>query len=197
MSFKKLFVLLLLAALCSAAPAQENLQKVEQVQDKTGNDPKQPGEYSPHFEGNVTLGYQLGEGSFGLNRLKLDLSGSYLFIPQISLGVGIGARQYPDLKATMLPVYADFRACPLNTRLSPFFSLQIGTTFHMSKEFENIGMFVSPNLGISSRFADGTSMNFSIGYEYQRITFYTQGFGSLYEFTKNCGAVSFNLGFSF
>ena len=136
------------------------------------NEAGQTTEANAGFKGVVTLGYQLGVGDYGLNRLKLNLSGGYLVDPQILLGAGIGARQYPDIKATLLPIYAEFRGWLLTSRVSPFFSFQVGTMFHVSKEFENVGIFVSPNLGVSSRFSDGTSMNFSLGYEYQRMGFY-------------------------
>lgn len=169
----------------------------EDADENPDNATKSLTEPNPGFEGNVTLGYQLGVGDYGLSRLKLDLSAGYRIDPHISLGVGIGARQYPDLKATLLPVYADFRGWLLTSKVSPFFSFQVGTMFHASEEFKNVGIFVSPNLGVTSRFSDGTSMHFTIGYEYQRMGFYKQGAGYIYKSNENCGAVSFNVGFAF
>ena len=165
--------------------------------EKPENGDEQPTVPGQGFGGSITLGYQLGVGDYGVSRVKLDLSAGYRIDPHISLGAGIGARQYPDFKATLLPVYVDFRGWLLTTRVSPFFSFQVGTMFHMSKDFENVGIFVSPNLGVSSRFSDGTSMHFSIGYEYQRMDFYRQAYGYAEQFNGNCGAVSINIGVAF
>ena len=226
MSLKKLLVLLLMVILCSPASAQAEFHEVQQdllveqipedsmeiktdiqtvfmdknrqyANENPDNGNKQPSEPGQGFAGNVTIGYQLGVGDYGMSRLKLDLSAGYHVDPHVSLGAGIGARQYPDMKATLLPVYAEFRGWLLTSKVSPFISFQVGTVFHASKNFSNVGILVSPNLGVSSRFSDGTSMIFSIGYEYQRMGFYKYGFNDLYKFTENCGAVSFNIGLSF
>ena len=169
----------------------------EDADENPENDTRLPAEPIAGFEGIVTLAYQVGVGDYGLSRLKLNLSAGYRVDPQILLGAGIGARQYPDLKATFLPVYAEFRGWLLTSRVSPYFSFQVGTMFHISEDFKNVGIFAAPNLGVSTRFSDGTAMHFSLGYEYQRMGFYRQALGYVFKFNENCGAVSFNIGFAF
>ncbi len=149
------------------------------------------------FEGNGALGYNLGNGDYGLDRLMINLSLGYRFYPVFFLGAGLGARQYPDLKATIVPVYIDFRGILMDRKVSPFVSVQFGTSLNASDGFKNVGMLIGPNFGINFRLPEESQVYFSIGYEFQQMDFYIWQSGYVSVSKKNNGAISLRVGFTF
>lgn len=149
------------------------------------------------FEGNAALGYDLGTGDYGQDRLMINLSAGYRFYPLFFLGAGLGVRQYPDLKATIVPVYLDFRGILMDRKISPFVSAQLGTALNASDSFKNVGLMLGPNFGINFRLPEGSQVYFSIGYEFQYMNFYRMQMGYTTISKENNGALSFRVGFTF
>lgn len=149
------------------------------------------------FEGNAALGYDIGSGDYGLDRLMIDLSVGYRFYPVFFIGAGLGVRQYPDLKATIIPVYFDFRGILMDTKVSPFVSAQFGTSLDATNKFRKVGLMICPNAGINFRNSNDTQVYLSLGYEFQYMNFYNMH-GGYYNVSKqNNGAISFKVGFTF
>jgi hypothetical protein len=88
------------------------------------------------YKGIVELGYQIGIGDYGMDRLKLNIINSYKINPYFSLGFGTGLRYYFDAEAAVIPVFADFRTNFINNKISPYLSLGVGYSFDATNDFE-------------------------------------------------------------
>lgn len=151
------------------------------------------------YKGIVELGYQIGVGEIGLNRLKLNIINGVQINPFFSLGFGTGLRYYLDSqfksnpKTLLIPVFADFRAQAMNNKVSPFLAIAVGYSFNASNDFEGVGLLLNPSIGVSFKVSDKSAMNISIGYEIQKMTYQILTFSS----TINESAIGINVGISF
>lgn len=151
----------------------------------------------PGYKGIVELGYQIGMGEYGLDRLKFNLVNGYQINPYFSVGIGTGLRYYFNSKAALIPVFSDFRANFMDNKVSPFLSLGFGYSFNASNNFKGIGILLNPSAGVSFKVSNKSSVNIGIGYEIQRMDFYPYNYYEIYFITKNSGAISINAGISF
>lgn len=153
------------------------------------------------YRGTVEVGYQLGVGDFGLDRLKMNIINAYQLSPYFSLGIGTGLRFYYDADAALIPVFADFRAYVLNHKVSPYLSLGAGYSFNATNNLDGVGIFLNPAAGVSFKVSKKSSMNIGLGYEMQRMDFFFYGYYNNYPYTysslENSGAISLTAGFSF
>ena len=150
------------------------------------------------YKGIVELGYQIGTGDFGMDRLKLNIINAYQLNPYFSLGFGTGLRFYFDEDAAVIPVFADFRANFIDNKISPYLSLGIGYSFDATNGFEGVGFLLNPTVGVSFMVSDKSAINVGLGYEMQRTEFLFYNYGSVfYSDSKNSGAISINVGISF
>ena len=106
-----------------------------------------------------------------------------------------------------VPVFAYFRANFLNRRCSPFFALAAGGNFsgkqtlHLDLcdvKYNNMGMFVNPQLGVNFRTTTKTAAYFAVGFKCLTAPAcieYT-GYNATFKPTLGYG-VDFNLGFTF
>lgn len=147
----------------------------------------------------VELGYEIGTGNFGMDRLKFNVINGYQFNPYFSLGFGTGLRYYPDAELALMPIFADFRANFMDNKVSPYLSLGVGYSFDATNSFEGVGLLLNPILGVSFMISEKSAMNVGIGYEMQRMQFRTSsGWNNrIQTFTENTSAISFNVGLSF
>lgn len=145
------------------------------------------------YVGYAELGYSAGIGNEGLSVLKLNVINGYQINQYLSIGFGTGLRYFIGFDAAVLPIFANFRAHLANKKVSPYFSMDAGTTLNIFDGFRNIGALVSPTGGLSIRFHDNSTINFGIGYEMQALTLYKNNGSSL---KVNSNGLSFILGFS-
>ncbi len=145
----------------------------------------------------VELGYQIGVGDFGMDRLKLNIINGYQINPYFSLGFGTGLRYYFDEEAALIPVFADFRANFMDNNVSPYLSLGVGYTFDATNSFEGVGFLLNPTVGVSLKVSDKSVMNIGLGYEMQKMDFYLFGYDYYYSSSENSGAISISVGISF
>jgi len=148
------------------------------------------------YKGIAELGYQFGVGDYGMDRLKLDIINGYQINPHFSLGFGTGLRYYFDASAAVIPFFADFRANFIDNEISPYLSLGIGYSFDATNDFEGVGFLLNPTVGVSFKISDKSAVNVGLGYEMQRMKFYSYGW-SYDEFSQNSGALSLVVGISF
>lgn len=153
----------------------------------------------PGYKGITELGYEIGVGDYGYDRIKLNIINGYQVNQSFSLGIGTGLRYYNDLEALLVPIFADFRGnLPLNSKVSPYMSLGIGYSFDATNSFEGVGLMLNPTIGVSFKVSDKSAMNVGLGYEMQKMDFYLFDGSSLFSAGKqNSGAISINIGFSF
>lgn len=171
----------------------EKLTK-EPIQGKSGGSLSNSGLQSS-YKGIVELGYQIGAGYYGMDRLKLNIINGYQINPYFSLGFGTGLRYYFDAEAALIPVFADFRANFMNNKISPYLSLGVGYSFDATNDFAGVGFLLNPTVGVSFKVSDKSAMNVGLGYEMQKIDYY--GGYSYYSRSENSGAISINVGISF
>lgn len=173
----------------------EKLAK-EQYQRKSGSSLNNTGLQSG-YKGIVELGYQIGTGDYGMDRLKLNIINGYQINPYFSLGFGTGLRYYFDEEAALIPVFADFRANFINNKVSPYFSLGVGYSFDATNDFEGVGFLLNPTVGVSFKVSEKSAMNVGLGYEMQKMDFYYGGYFGYFSSSENSGAISINVGISF
>jgi len=173
----------------------EKLAK-EQYQRKSGSSLNNTGLQSG-YKGIVELGYQIGTGDYGMDRLKLNIINGYQINPYFSLGFGTGLRYYFDEAAALIPVFADFRANFINNKVSPYFSLGVGYSFDATNGFEGVGFLLNPTVGVGFKVSEKSAMNVGLGYEMQKMDFYYGGYYGYYSSSENSGAISINVGISF
>jgi len=143
------------------------------------------------YRGIIELGYQIGVGDYGTNRLKLDLINSYQINSYFSLGFGIGLRYYFEEEA-LIPFFAYFRSNFMDNKTSPYFSLGIGYSLNASRDFEGGGFILNSTIGISFKISERAVMNVGIGYEMQKMEI-----DYFYAGSENSGAIGANIGISF
>ena len=139
------------------------------------------------YKGIIESGYQVGVGSYGRDRFKLNIINGYQINPYFSLGFGTGLRYYYErlgpAKAA-IPIFGDFRVNFMNRRFSPYLSLGVG--YSLTQDFEGLGTLFNHTVGVSIMISKRNALN--VGIEYER-----QGTGSYY----SSGAIGFNVGISF
>lgn len=170
----------------------EKLTK-EPIQRKSGGSVSNSGLQSG-YKGIVELGYQIGTGDYGMDRLKINIINGYQLNPYFSLGFGIGLRYYFDAEAAVTPVFADFKANFIDNKISPYLSLGVGYSFDATNDFEGVGFLLNPVVGVSFKVSDKSAMNVGLGYELQKMDFYYY-YGE--SSSENSGAISINVGISF
>ena len=173
----------------------EKLTK-EVIQGKSGGSLSNSGLQSV-YKGIVELGYQIGTGDYGMDRLKLNIINGYQINPYFSLGFGTGLRYYFDAEAALIPLFADFRANFIDNKISPYLSLGVGYSFDATNDFEGVGFLLNPTVGVSFKVSDKSAMNVGLGYEMQKMKFYDYWYGDTYTYNENSGAISINVGISF
>ncbi len=149
---------------------------------------------SAGYKGIVDIGYDIGVGDYGVDRIRLNIINGYQFNPYFSMGFGLGVRYYYDAEAALMPFFADFRANFIDNSVSPYFSLGFGYSFDLTDYFEGVGILLNPTIGVSFKVSDKTALNIGVGYEMQRMKYYDYYNGSS---SLNSGAIGFNFGVSF
>jgi len=148
----------------------------------------------PHFIRIVELGYEIGTGTWGLDRVKFNFINSYQFTPFFSAGLGTGMRYYVDSDIFVLPIFTDLRATLLPGPVAPYIAIGLGYSLDTRHNFEGMGIMFSPNVGATFKITDKNSVNIGVGYELQRLTArYLEYWGS----GINSGAVSLTAGITF
>lgn len=145
------------------------------------------------YRGRVEVGYEVGVGSLAMDRLKLNIINGYQINEYFTLGVGTGVRYYLDAEEILVPIYGDFKAnYMIGDKITRFVSLGVGYTFNGSDDFSDVGLFLSPTIGLSYQLSNRNAINISLGYEVQKLDVTDEILKSI-----NAGAVSINVGISF
>lgn len=130
----------------------------------------------------VDLGYTVGTGDFGVDRIELSTSFGYQFNPYFYAGAGLAANYYYDADVFGLPIFAHVRGNILNNNITPFVDFKIG--YSPLKDAK--GLYLSPSVGCKIN-----SLNVSLGYTLQKAS------EDYYGITINCGGISFKVGYEF
>jgi len=136
------------------------------------------------YKGFIDLGYTIGVGDWGVDRIELSTSHGYQFNPYLYAGAGIAANYYYDAEVVGMPIFAHVRGNILNNSISPYVDFRIG----YSPLEDCQGLYMAPSIGCKLK-----SFNFSIGYVMQKVK-YDGYYG---DESDNCGGLSFKFGFEF
>lgn len=120
--------------------------------------------------GIIEVGYQkekqINPTNYRNARIKINAIAGYQINPYYSLGIGTGLRyDLPELSPTV-PIFANFKATIPRRNYSPYLSLGLGSIF-VTSDFESIGYFFDPRLGISIKTNGKWSINIAVNYELQ------------------------------
>lgn len=117
------------------------------------------------FIGIFEAGYQK-ESDHSHARIKLNAIAGYQINPYYSFGIGTGLRyELPELSPAV-PIFANFKATIPRKNYSPYLSLGLGSIF-VTNDFECIGYFFDPRLGVSIKTNGKWSINIAVNYELQ------------------------------
>lgn len=136
------------------------------------------------YKGFVDLGYTLGVGDWGVDRVELSTSHGYQFNPYLYVGAGVGVNYYFDAEVVGLPIFAHVRGNILDNSISPYVDFRIG--YSPLKDVQ--GLYMAPSVGCKIY-----SFNVSIGYVMQKAKYtyyYLDG-------SENCGGFSIKVGYEF
>lgn len=146
------------------------------------------GGLTPGYRGFIDLGYTIGTGDYGEDRVEFATSHGYQFAHFLYAGLGAGVHYYFDSEVVEIPIFAHLRSEFLNNRISPFFDFKIGYTV-----YDATGFYLTPTVGC--RFAIGNRAGFSVGlgYTMQKIEYDDY----YYSGSENVGGLSIKVGFDF
>ena len=149
------------------------------------------------YKGLVELGYQIGTGDFGLDRIKLNIINGYQINPYISMGVGTGMRYYHEEEIALIPIFADIRVNFVQSYVSPYLSIGVGYSLDATYDFKGAGSMINPTIGANFKVSDTSMLNVGFGYEIQKLDYYITLDGWSYRGSVNSGALSVIIGISF
>lgn len=140
------------------------------------------------YRGFVDLGYTIGTGDFGEDRIEFATSHGYQFNPYIFAGLGVGAHYYFDSEVVEIPIFAHIRSEFLNNSISPFLDFKAGYSV-----YDATGFYMTPSVGC--RFAVGKQSGISVGlgYTMQKVEYDYYSYSG----SENCGGFSIKVGFDF
>ena len=141
------------------------------------------------YRGFVELGYTVGTGDWGANRVEFATSHGYQFNPYFYAGLGAGVNYYHEGDGVVeVPIFADLRADILNNWITPYVDFRIGYTV-----YDYTGFYMSPTVGCRFAFDNSLALNFGIGYTMQKVELSSR----YYSERINLGGFSIKLGIEF
>jgi hypothetical protein len=156
----------------------------------------------------MSAGILTGENELGsTTSYSFHLSNGYQF--KNGLGVGIGSG-FEEMEISIIPLYADIRYYPLNTRISPYAQLKTGYGFAASdKDLEHDyyytpvdskgGFLFNAIAGVSLYTWQRVAINIGVGYQKIEISQeqYWWGGASTKETITHFNRIELQLGFTF
>lgn len=115
------------------------------------------------YRGIVEIGwaYSGGLGS------DVSIINGYQFNQFFYTGIGISSWFFISSDSEwsdFFPIYADFRVDFLDKKISPYISLDLGTTLRLFDDFEVVGLFIDPAVGVSYNLSNKICLNAGIRY---------------------------------
>lgn len=140
------------------------------------------------YRGFVDLGYSIGTGTFGEDRIEVATSHGYQFNPYVFAGAGVGFNYFFDSEVIGIPIYAHVRSEFLNNSITPFADFKIGYSVVDAE-----GFYMTPSVGC--RFAIGELRGLSVSLVYTLLKAEVGNY--YYSDTETVGGFSIKVGFDF
>jgi len=147
------------------------------------------------YKGFIDLGYGIGVGDFGEDRLEISTAHGYQINTYFFAGAGLGLNYFHDASAYGIPIFADFRGSyPIsNSKIAPFFDFKIGYSVGDAE-----GFYCSPSVGIRIAASEKCGINIGLGYEIQKVdAFWITSSYDIFKTKENTGAFTIKLGLDF
>ena len=179
------------------------LDEVEKITKEMPKDKEEQNQNTSNGIGSITnidFGWNSGVGFYGLDRFRLNISTSIKFNKYFSLGLGSGIRKYVDYSGVIIPLFLNARTNLSDKNVKPFIQFLAGYSFNPNNEWNNVGLILNPEFGLSFKTSKRTSLNFSIGYEMQQMDFVSlisRGIPVFVTSKENSGAICLNAGIMF
>ena len=116
----------------------------------------------------VNIGSMYDDNAWGFG---LQHASGYQFNRWIGVGAGVGLDAYAiNNENPILSFFADARGYFKATRVTPFYSVQVGYGKMLDKQIRDVqgGLMVYPSLGVRLSGLDGANFFVDLGYKYQK-----------------------------
>ena len=131
------------------------------------------------------------DGDFGNNEFSFGVSNTfgYQFSQYTGLGLGVGYYDNSESlgRGKIVPVYAEYRGCFSDKKVSPYYSIAYGLSFgttnsESSHNSTSSGEYFYPAIGFKSG-SDESSFIVDIGVRFYKVTYFSEirGFGGVNE----------------
>jgi hypothetical protein len=143
------------------------------------------------YQGEVDLGYSVGVGAFGEERVNVHLLNGVKVGEYFSTGVGLGLDYYHSLDNNgelFIPIYLNLKGyLPVSDIVNPYVSCDVGVGIGATRDVSSLsGLYLTPAIGLHIKKWDTL---FQIGYNMQRVSY--EGVG------VDVGALQFKFGLFF
>jgi V8-like Glu-specific endopeptidase len=165
-------------------PISAETATIQPVSEKETNSVKTEDGKLKRYRGQIELGYDIGVGNYGVDRIRLNIINGYRVYPFLSVGFGTGLRYFHGSGDLYVPAFLDLRVNILDTKISPYVAIGTGYSMRVTDGFA-AGFMFNPTIGAQFKTSPKLAMNFGFGYDLLRLN------------TSILGALSFNLGLSF
>lgn len=173
------------------------MKDIEKITKEAYDKPEPPTRHKIAFDGKgpktgyrgfADLGYTIGTGTWGEDRIEISTSHGYQFNPYVFAGAGVGFNYYFDSEVIGIPIFAHVRSEFLKHSITPFADFKIG---YSAGDVE--GFYMAPAVGC--RFAVGGrfGLSASLGYTLQKAEVGIHYYSS----TETIGGFNIKVGFDF
>ena len=115
------------------------------------------------YKGYVDVGYTIGAGNYGLDRLAVSFVNGVQLNPRLFVGLGSAFNYYTKDEAIGIPIFANVRCHFTTSGIAPFGDLRVGySPFGDAK-----GFYFSPSFGCRFGLSKRVGLNVGVGYEMQ------------------------------
>lgn len=144
------------------------------------------------YKGFVDLGYAIGVGSWGVDRVEFTTAHGYQFNPYLFGGIGLGVNYYTESELCNLPIFANIRANLLDAKITPFVDFRIGYSV-----LDVEGLYLAPSVGCRFALTRKMAVNLGVGYTLQRVGIYYVYDNYFFDEKISCSAINLKVGFEF
>ena len=152
------------------------------------------------YESNISLGYGLESGKYGLNVFCFNWVYGKNLNANHYVGIGTGIRHFEEINMTMVPLLLDWRYRINQNEISPFVRLSSGYSLNVSNGIDNSGFLIDPRIGMDFKLKN-SNLSVDIGYQTQQVAFFVilgpfnpTYIAKVYRFSE---ALKFSVGLSF
>lgn len=144
------------------------------------------------YKGFIDFGYMGDVSDCGMDNVTLTTSHGYQFNNHIFLGAGLGVDIYTDASAVSVPLFVNFKANFLKTKVTPFVDVKTGYSVGDAD-----GFFSSVGVGARFSLKGKKAISLMLESKYQEYTTLIAGYYYSSEDTEAWAGVGFKVGFEF